>query len=214
MRKYTLKIMLLFVLSFLCVSFMNTDRVLANAPSVKYSVYVEGKGWTEYVSDGKLGGTTGQALQAEAIKIKINGSSGMIQYRTHQEDIGWHSWVSDDTVSGVTGIGLEMEAIQIRLKGELSNSYDVYYRVHVGDVGWLGWTKNGEMAGSTGCLLKIEAIEIKLCLKGNSIETSQSYIEKPVLKTSAYVKKYRMANSCYRRRNSRNYRSGKKNRKN
>ena len=81
-----------------------------------------------------------------------------------------------------------MEAIQIRLKGELSNSYDVYYRVHVGDVGWLGWTKNGEMAGSTGCLLKIEAIEIKLCLKGNSIETSQSYIEKPVLKTSAYVK--------------------------
>lgn len=158
-----------------------------NMPSVKYSLHIKDKGWLNYVSDGATSGTTGRSLQAEAIKIQINGMSGGINYRTHIKDDGWTSWSSNDAQSGSTGRGLRMEAVQIKLTGQIARKYDVYYRVHVAEAGWLGWTKNGGLAGSTGCAVQMEAIEIKLSPKSVQLQTSQSSINKPALKVRAHV---------------------------
>ena len=166
-------------------SIIKTEQVVT--PSVEYSVHVQDKGWTDYVSDGTTAGTTGQSLQMEAIKIKVNGMSGDVVYRTHVEDYGWMSNKSSGSISGTTGKNLQIEAIQIYLTGKISESYDVYYRAHIADFGWLGWTKNGETAGSTECALQMEAIQIKLCPKNSSITTSQSSIGFPQLSYKAHV---------------------------
>ena len=166
-------------------SIIKTEQVVT--PSVEYSVHVQDKGWTDYVSNGTTAGTTGKSLQMEAIKIKVNGMSGDIVYRTHVEDYGWMSNKSSGSISGTTGKNLQIEAIQIYLTGKISESYDVYYRAHIADFGWLGWTKNGETAGSTECALQMEAIQIKLCPKNSSITTSQSSIGFPQLSYKAHV---------------------------
>jgi uncharacterized protein YjdB len=162
-------------------------QAAGTTPSVKYSVHVQDKGWMDEVSNGTTGGTTGQALQAEAIKIQISGASGGIAYRTYVQNKGWTSWSSNNRMSGTTGKGLRMEAIQVKLTGTIASNYDVYYRVHLADVGWLGWTKNGQTAGSTGCGIQMEAIQIQLYPKNQGITTSKSYISKPQLKVRAHV---------------------------
>lgn len=172
----------------LCMQMSIVDTSAAGStPSVKYSLHLKDKGWQDYVSDGTTSGTTGQSLQAEAIKIQVSGMPGGVSYRTHIKDDGWKSWSRDNAQSGSTGRGLQMEAIQIKLTGQIARSYDVYYRVHVGEVGWLGWTKNGGTAGSTGCEMRIEAIEIRLSSKSVKLQTSQSSIGKPALKAKAHV---------------------------
>lgn len=84
------------------------------------------------------GGTVGQFMRAEAIKIQQNGVPGGITHRTHVQDIGWTGWSSNNNQSGTTGRKLQMEAIQIKLTGAAASQYDVYYRVHVAACGWLG----------------------------------------------------------------------------
>jgi hypothetical protein len=121
------------------------------------------------VSNGATGGTTGQSLRAEAVKIAISGMSGGITYRTHVQNIGWTSWRSNNQVSGTTGQSLRMESIQVKLTGTIAQSYDVYYRAHCEVYGWLGWAKNGESAGTVGGSKRLEALQIKLVPKSQSI---------------------------------------------
>lgn len=180
-------ILALIIMLGLCTQTGIVDAAADSTPSVKYSLHIKDKGWLNYVSDGATSGTTGQSLQAEAIKIQVSGISGGISYRTHIKDDGWTSWSSNDAQSGSTGRGLRMEGIQIKLTGQIARKYDVYYRVHVAEAGWLGWAKNGSLAGSTGCAIRIEAIEIKLSPKSVKIQTSQSSVSKPVLKVKAHV---------------------------
>lgn len=152
-------------------------------PKINYTVYVNTKGWQSTVSDGAIGGTTGQSLAMGAIKISLSnaGYSGSVQYSGHIQDIGWQSWQSDGAVSGVT-TGKRYEAIKIRLTGEMEKYYDIYYRVHVQNYGWLDWAKNGEAAGSSGYSYRLEAIQIKLVKKGASAPgaTAKCYVEKPM----------------------------------
>ena len=181
-------VLALIVIISLCLQMSIVNVAAASStPSVRYSLHVQNKGWMNYVSDGATGGTTGQSLQAEAVKIQISGMSGGITYRTHIQNVGWTSWSSNNNQSGTTGRNLRMEAIQIKLTGAIAANYDVYYRVHLAEAGWLGWTKNGNTAGSTGCAIRVEAIQIKLSLKRNQLSTSQSSISKPAVKVRAHV---------------------------
>ena len=144
--------------------------------AVSYKTHVQTYGWQNYVKDGQMAGTTGEAKRLEGINIKLDNQdySGDIEYRTHVQSYGWLDYVKNNEMSGTTGEAKRLEAIQIRLTGEMAEHYDVYYRVHAQKFGWLGWAKNDEPAGTAAYAYRLEGIEIKLVKKG---ETFPEYDE-------------------------------------
>ena len=137
--------------------------------NVNYSTHVQTYGWQNFVSDGAMSGTSGEAKRLEGIKIQLNKDiDGSITYKTHVQTYGWQNWVSDGAMSGTSGEAKRLEGICIKLEGKAKNSYDVYYRVHVQSYGWLDWAKNGEMAGTSGLAKRLEGIEIRLVPKGQN----------------------------------------------
>lgn len=146
----------------------NTSRKFVGH-EIKYKTHVESIGWQDYVYNGKISGTSGQALRMEAISISLNDTpySGSINYRAHVEGYGWMPFVKDGEIAGTEGEAKRLEAIEIKLTGEIAEHYDVYYRTHVEKIGWMNWAKNGEKSGTEGLSRRIEAIEIVLVEKGN-----------------------------------------------
>ncbi|MFD1848654.1 N-acetylmuramoyl-L-alanine amidase [Oceanobacillus bengalensis] len=153
----------------------STSKPFLTNPSVVYSTHVQSHGWMDFVADGAMSGTKGQAKRLEAININLEHApySGDIVYSTHVQSRGWLSNVSDGDISGTSGQSKRMEAIKINLTGEISKYYDVYYRVHIQGYGWLGWAKNGMRAGSEGQSKRLEAIEIKLVTKGKGATVNE-----------------------------------------
>jgi uncharacterized protein YjdB len=85
---------------------------------VKYSTHVQDYGWLNYVSDGQIGGTTGQAKRMEALKIELTGANAAkydIYYRVHSQDYGWLGWAKNGAAAGTQGLAKRMEAIEIIL---------------------------------------------------------------------------------------------------
>lgn len=150
---------------------------------VQYRTHVQSFGWQNFVEDGALSGTVGQAKRLEGINIKLANQklSGNIEYRTHVQKIGWQDYVKNGAMAGTEGRALRLEAIQIRLTDEMAKNYDVYYRVQIQKKGWLGWAKNDELSGSSGLALRLEGIQIKLVKKGEAAPSSDV--------TTAYVTK-------------------------
>lgn len=161
----------------------STDKAM-EARLVGYQTHVQDIGTQDYVYDGAMAGTSGQAKRMESIRIKLPStmaSEGKIEYKSHIENIGWeNSWKQTGELSGTSGRSLRLEAIQIKLSGDIAEKYDVYYRVHAENFGWLGWAKNGEKSGTEGYAYRLEALQIKLVPKGT---------ENPELPTPASAKK-------------------------
>jgi subtilisin family serine protease len=165
------------------------------SPYVSYSTHVQTYGWMDFVSNGELSGTIGQAKRMEAIKVSLpkdNPYSGSITYSTHIQGIGWLSNVSNGAMSGTLGQSKRMEAIKIQLSGDIANYYDLYYRVHAQSFGWLGWAKNGQATGSEGLSKRLEAIEIVLVKKGGQApgSTDRAFVTKPTLNYTTHVQTY------------------------
>ena len=137
----------------------------APKPTIRYQCHVQDIGWQDWSINGGMAGTSGQSKRLEAIRIQLDGITG-IEYRTHVQDIGWMSWVTDGALSGTSGQSKRLEAIDIRLTGAMASQYDIYYRVHAQNFGWLDWAKNGQSAGTAGYSYRLEAIEIVLVIKG------------------------------------------------
>ncbi len=140
-------------------------NVLPPIPGVAYKTHVQTYGWQDYVRDGTLSGTMGEAKRIEGIKIKLRNQpyEGDIEYRTHIQTYGWEkTFKKNDEMSGTIGEAKRLEAIEIKLTGEMAEKYDVYYRVHAQTFGWLAWAKNSEKAGTEGYAKRLEAIEIVL----------------------------------------------------
>lgn len=142
-------------------------------PKVTYQTHVQKYGWNlGEASNGALGGTTGQGLRMEAIKIRLTNTTGFtggISYCSHIQGIGWEkNWKADGATSGTAGKKLRLEAVRIRLTGEMANCFDVYYRTHIQKFGWSGWASNGEDCGSAGYGYRLEAIEIRIVARGSS----------------------------------------------
>lgn len=165
------------------VSYANSDVALETTFKVKvdttvsYRTHVQSHGWKDWVQNGAMSGTTGEAKRLEAIKIKIEGQgdlSGKVEYRTHIQSIGWKEWVESGGLSGTEGKAKRLEAIQIRLTEQLAEKYDIYYRVHAQTFGWMGWAKNGAYAGTAGYAKRLEGIEIRLVEKGEKAPTSDN----------------------------------------
>ncbi|MBE6464355.1 MAG: hypothetical protein E7003_03405 [Eggerthellaceae bacterium] len=161
-------------------------------PTVKYSAHVENIGWQAAVRSPKTAGTTGKALQVEALQAYLDGFeySGDIQIAAHVQNIGWQDYVGSDGFAGTTGECLRLEAMKIRLTDEMAEHFDVYYRVHAQNFGWLGWAKNGEKAGTEGYAYRLEAMQIVLVEKGGEApgSTAIPYVKKGVsLEYAAHV---------------------------
>lgn len=144
-------------------------------PSVQYKTHIQTYGWQDWVANGAVAGTSGQAKRLEAIDIALKNApyEGSIRYTTHVQTYGWqadmddvNTWACDGAMAGTSGEAKRLEAIKIQLTGEMAEHYDVYYRVHAQTYGWLGWAKNGESAGTSGYGKRLEAIQIVLLAKG------------------------------------------------
>jgi uncharacterized protein YjdB len=136
-------------------------------PIFQYATHVSSIGWQNEMTSGQIAGTTGQALQVEAVDLALlnNTVSGSVRSRAHVQAIGWTAWQNGDSPLGTTGRGLQLEAVQFELTGDLATRYNVSYRVHVQAVGWMNWVMNGTIAGTSGRALQIEAIQIRLLEK-------------------------------------------------
>ena len=147
---------------------------------VGYNTHVQTYGWQEYVYDGKMAGTSGQAKRLEGIHIALVNKpyTGDIVYRTHVQTYGWQAWKKNGDMSGTSGEAKRLEGIQIYLTGEMAKHYDVYYRVHAQTYGWLDYAKNGVMAGTSGLAKRLEGINIVLVEKGGKAPgtTAKPYI--------------------------------------
>ena len=143
----------------------NAEANQNNKLGVAYRTHVQDIGWQNYVTEGKMAGTEGQAKRLEGINIKLlnNKENISINYLVHVQDIGWQGWKTDDEMAGTSGRSLRLEGIKINLSN--SNNYSIMYRVHVQDIGWQGWKTEGEMAGTEGQSKRLETIEIKIVEK-------------------------------------------------
>ncbi len=157
---------------------------------ISYRTHIQSIGWQDYVTNGEVSGTSGQAKRLEAIEIKsLNGMPVDIQYTTHVQSYGWLPWSANGEVSGTEGEAKRLEAIKIKVDDSNTDTkFDIYYRVHAESFGWLGWAKNGEPAGTAGYGKRLEAIQILLVYKGENINEnekgivssrSEAYIAKP-----------------------------------
>ncbi len=165
----------------------------SSGATVSYRTHVQTYGWQEYVSNGNMSGTEGEAKRLEGINIKLENQDyeGGITYRTHVQTYGWQDYVSDDAMSGTEGEAKRLEAIQIELAGEMAEHYDVYYRVHSQTYGWLGWAKNGEKAGSSNYAKRLEGIEIVLVEKdGEAPGSTEGAYMHPWIGYSTHVQTY------------------------
>ena len=140
---------------------------------VSYTTHVQTYGWQDYVSNGVMAGTSGEAKRLEAIKIKLENQDyvGNIEYKTHIQTFGWEKeYKKNDEMSGTNGLAKRLEAIKIKLTGKISEHFDIYYRVHAQKFGWLGWARNDEEAGTAGFAYRLEGIEIRIIPKGTPFE--------------------------------------------
>ncbi|MFZ3590424.1 N-acetylmuramoyl-L-alanine amidase [Bacillus sp. DJP31] len=170
------------------------NKPFITGPTVAYSTHVEDYSWLDFVADGAMSGTVGQAKRLEAIMIDLQNApySGDITFSTHVEDYGWLNPVSNGKVSGTSGQSKRMEAIRVSLTGEMAKHYDVYYRVHSQHYGWLGWAKNGESSGTEGLSKRLEAIEIVFVKKGGIAPgaTNKPFVTRPTVVYSTNVETY------------------------
>ena len=71
-----------------------------------------------WVSDGELAGTTGQAKRLEAIEIKLTDEMAEkydVYYRAHVQTYGWLGWAKNGESAGTEGLAKRLEAVEIVL---------------------------------------------------------------------------------------------------
>ena len=140
-----------------------------------------------WVSNGALSGTEGQALRLEAIDIRLTGNAATqydIYYRVHAQNIGWMDWAKNGASAGTAGYAYRLEAIEIRLvakdgpaPGSTVKPFSdkatepvVTYQSHVQNIGWQGWMSNGETSGTSGLAYRLEAMRINVANVGGGVE--------------------------------------------
>jgi beta-N-acetylglucosaminidase/uncharacterized protein YjdB len=163
-----------------------------NEVGVKYQAHVANYAWMNPVYNGDLGGTTGQWLRMEGVRITLqNPVPGMrIKYRAQGENYGWQNWVYDGVLAGTEGKALRLEGIRIVLEGAPAG-YHVQYQAHVAGTGWQNWVQDGELAGTEGQWLRMEALRVRI-VKDTSVDSGGIG-----LKYQAHVANYAWMNPVY-----------------
>ena len=102
---------------------------------MEYRAHVQDDGWQQWVKNGDITGTVGEAKRIEAIQVRLVKKSQQIIYQSHVQDDGWQKWNNDGEMAGTVGESKKLEAIRIKL-GDSISGVNVKYRVHVQDYGW------------------------------------------------------------------------------
>jgi len=100
------------------ISKTSTVPIINTNASVRYQSHVSNIGWQNAVADGALAGTTGRALNVEAINMSLTGEMANqydIYYRVHAQNYGWLGWAKNGQNAGTSGQNLHLEALQIVL---------------------------------------------------------------------------------------------------
>ena len=142
---------------------------------ITYKAHVQGIGWQDWVGNGTLAGTRGEARRVEAIRIALSDElSGAydIWYRVHIQRKGWLSWTNNGNIAGSVAQSLRMEAIELRLlpkgsaaPGDTGSAFvdgsGIGGSVHVQRIGWTS-VKPGKHVtiGTVGQALRLEALRL------------------------------------------------------
>ena len=138
---------------------LTTVPASATSLTYPYTAHVQNVGWQGMVGDGATAGTTGKALQLEAIRFVFPGQ----QARGHVQDIGWQAWqANDSTQVGTTGRAKRLEAVQV--KSSIPGVH-IECQAHVQNIGWLPRVGDGAVCGTTGKGLRLEAVRFWLVQK-------------------------------------------------
>lgn len=142
--------------------------------NIEYTTLVQNKGWQTWTKNGLTSGTTGQALEIEAIKIKLTGDVANyydIYYRVYITKKGWLGWAKNAEIAGSINESKRIEGIQIKLVKkdtgeETGNSYSsggdsIKYSTHISNIGWKNYASNG-VSGYTSGDNQIEALRMYL----------------------------------------------------
>ena len=150
--------------------------------SLKYSVYVQSKGWQEYKSAGTEAGTRNKGLRIDGLKMELTGelaSKYTVQYSVQlQKNDKSQGYVSDGTVAGSPSDSRMIEEIKIRIvPANEGTSTTVNYRAHRESLGWGSkWSKDGSVAGQQGKAKQIDSLEMNLT--GNQYKGGIEYRSK------------------------------------
>ena len=140
-------------------------ELLANNTSDKsilYQAHCQSYGWLDWVKDGDVAGTTGEAKRLEG--LHINPPAGVeLEVDAHMQNIGWKTYKGithgNSVLIGTTGEARRLEAVRIRCVKNPTGK-NLHYQVHVQTYGWMAPCNEGELAGTTGISKRLEAIRI------------------------------------------------------
>ena len=158
---------------------LNLDNSTGIEGSLRYSVYLYGKGWQDYKNSGSEAGAINKGLWIEGIKMELTGdlaSQYTVEYAVQVQKDGFaQGFVSDGTIAGYVNAAKKIEEIKIRIvPAGQGKSTTVNYRVHRDGSGWdKKWAKNGEQSGVAGQARKIDSISLHLT--GNQYKGGISY---------------------------------------
>ncbi len=85
--------------------------------SIKYRVYLQGKGWTKWKSDGQLI-KSNKRLAIEAVQIKLTGKVAKnysVYYKVYSAKYGWMGWAADGEKAGTPGLNYNVGALKVYL---------------------------------------------------------------------------------------------------
>ena len=147
------------------LSFKNTTGYEG---TLKYRVYVQKKGWTDWKTSGQKAGTSGKGLRIEGVRIELTGELAKhysVVYSSYMQTYkGKQSWVSDGATAGTPGEGKRVEQIQIKIlpRERFGEKPNVVYRMYRDSYKWAKrWYRNGEVAGVTsGSKLNHEGLQM------------------------------------------------------
>lgn len=130
---------------------------------IKYDSHVQDIGWTPYMRNGEITGTTGQSKKIEGLRISlVNAPINMkVKYQAYIQNSGWQDWKGNGQYVGTVGKNLRVEALKIILENAPAGYY-VQYQAHIENLGWQNWVEDGDIVGKAGGGLRIEALRIVL----------------------------------------------------
>ena len=158
---------------------VNLNNSTSASGTLRYSVYIQGKGWQDYVNAGSEAGFRNKGLRIDALKMELTGelaSQYTVEYAVKIQKNGYsQGFVSDGSIAGSESESKRIEEIKIRIvKAKQGSSTSVNYRTHLESTGWgTKWVKDGALAGAAGKGKKIDSLELNLT--GNQIKGGITY---------------------------------------
>ena len=158
---------------------VNLNNSTGASGTLKYSVYIQGKGWQDYVEAGSEAGFRNKGLRIDALKMELTGelaSQYTVEYAIKVQKNGYfQGFVSDGSIAGSESESKMIEEIQIRIvEAKQGGSTSVNYRTHVDSTGWgTKWVKDGALAGAAGKGKRIDSLELNLT--GNEVKGGITY---------------------------------------